>query len=199
MSSLPPSQNPWVFVKHHVGQTKNLPWQDLSKVPGPRPVVFLTTIYNVAVKAGGQIVNYGKMKVIGPAHANSDTQKRNLISGHSSLLNLSELVSNQKIEAIVIFEVRYNSRKTGHVTALGIPYPAPSAAPSAAATPPGSHSGVNPSETSSRLPTHVANGSDAGCAARHASRNLGVDAEQFGLVYSECRVILRTTAKFRHF
>ena len=139
MSSTPQSADPspWAFVKHHFRYTKQ-PWADVSAIKLGRPLVYLASIINAARRKGsGAIVNYGRLKVQGPAPADTPTQKQKIIGLHPSLKEvLPAMLGDPKHEVVVIFEIRFGSEQLMYSSAYGFPYPAKDPQPAPAISQP---------------------------------------------------------------
>ena len=117
--------NPWEFVKRHFRNSKH-PWADVSSIKLNRPLVYLVSVINAARrKESGAIVNYGKLKIQGPAPADTATQKQKIIGLHPSLKEvLPPMLGDPKHEVVIIFEVHFGAEHLMYSSAYGLPYPA---------------------------------------------------------------------------
>ena len=126
MSSQPQTLdfNPWDFVKHHFRNVKQ-PWADVSGIKLGRPLVYLASIINAARrKDTGAVVSYGRLKVQGPAPADTATQRQKIIGLHPSLREiLPAMLADSKHEVIIIFEIRFGSEQLMYSSVYGLPYP----------------------------------------------------------------------------
>lgn len=128
--STPPASapDPWAFLKHHLRDTRP-PWADVAGIKLARPLVFLVCVINAARRNDtGAVVNYGKIKVQGPAPADTATQKQKILGLHPSIKEaLAPLLDDAKHEVIVIFEIHFSGERLMYSLAFGIPYSIPAA------------------------------------------------------------------------